>query len=332
VPKWVAGARMGPYTLKEPVGEGSAAAVWRAVYDGPGGVRKQVALKLIKGPARSETLEAVRREAKITARLQHPNIVDVLGVEIHAGALMVSMEYIGGGTLRELLQRARGANVALPVAAILRLTIDVLRALEKAHGREASKRPAVFHRDLKPENILLDAGGRGKVVDFGLAKLHGETALTAPGKIKGTHRYIPPEIWKGSRDFHPGCDLFALGCIVYEMATGSKLFGGGTGEIIDAIVNRTAADEARLVAERTPALGPIVEGLLRRDPADRYARAGDVLAHLVPLAVTRGGDIGLFLRLLRAREKGLPVGKGLAGALRNLDDPRWTVLLPAGTA
>ncbi len=305
---WTAGTRLGPYKLRAKAGEGSAATVWLASYKGPGGVRKRVALKLIKGAASKATYDAVCREAQITARLQHPNIVDVLGVEIHDGALMVSMEYLAGGNLRELLRRAEKAGALFPGWLIASLAVDILRALERAHGPGDGRRPVILHRDLKPENVLLDATGRAKLTDFGIAKLLGETGHTAPGIIKGTHRYIPPEVWKGSRDFHPRGDLFAVGCILFELATGRKLFAGGIGAIMDAISDRTSGEEGAMVADTCPAFAPVIERLLRRAPERRYQRAEDVLRDVLAMDVRRQGvdDVAAWMARLGLRRRPAP--------------------------
>lgn len=325
------GTVLGPYTLRAPLGEGAAATVWLAELDGPGGVRKNVALKLIKGPPDQRVYKTILREARITARLQHPNVVDVLGVEIQGGALFVSMEYVGGGTLRELIRRVKGLGVGFPQSVVVDLLIDILRGLAHAHGTPESKRPPVLHRDLKPENVLLDVTGGAKVGDFGLAKVIGEATMTAPGHIKGTNRYVPPEIWRGGRDFHPRGDLFAVGCMLYELVTLRRLFDGSMEEILRAIMGRTAAQEAESVARVAPGLAPVVERLLLRDPEARYQRAEDVLEELMPLRDGLGavGDVGVFVGLLRQREgAGAPVSGGLAARLSRSADPRWAVLAP----
>ncbi len=326
-PRFTPGDKLGPYTLRSPLGEGVAAEVWLASVEGAGGVRRNVALKLIKGPPDREVYDNILREARIAGRLQHPNIVDVLGVEIQGKALFVVMHYVAGGTLRELVSRIKRAELGVPHSVTVDLMVDVLRGLARAHGDASMERPQVLHRDLKPENVLLDLSGCARVTDFGMAKLIGEATMTAVGQIKGTQRYVAPEIWAGTRDFHPRCDLFAVGCMLYELVTLKRLFPGGLIEVIELIRNRSAEQEAADVDLIAPPLAPIVYGLLRRDPDARYQAAQDVIDDLAPTRNALGypGDVGDFLRALAAVEskKTLP---RLRARLEPSDDRHWAAL------
>lgn len=326
MPKWTAGQQFGPYTLRRQLGEGAAAEVWLAGSTGPGGIRRKVALKMVKGPPEKGTLDAILREAQICARLQHPNIVDVLGVEIHEGSLLVAMQYVAGGTLRELVRRVKRLGLGFPQSVIVDLLVDVLRGLARAHGTEGMNRPQVLHRDLKPENVLLDVTGRGVLADFGMAKLIGETSKTTLGRIKGTQRYVAPEIWQGTRAFHPRCDLFAVGCILYELVTLRRLMEGDFNAIIHAVVERTAEEEAAEIAKVAPKLAPVAQKLLERDPDARYQTARDVIDDLKPARRGRGApaDVAEFLMALSALEQGrgseVPA---LRDRLQRSRDPRW---------
>ncbi|MCO4772262.1 MAG: serine/threonine protein kinase [Deltaproteobacteria bacterium] len=328
MPSWSEGTRLGPYELRAKLGEGQAAAVWLASLAGVGGIRKKVALKLIKGAPDPGVLDEIRREGKLMARLQHPNIVDVLGVEIHSGALMVAMEYVGGGTLRQLISLVKHYDLQFPQSVIVSLMVDVLRGLRRAHGSPTSTRPSVLHRDLKPENMLLDVTGRAKVTDFGIAKVLGETGKTAPGMIKGTHRYVPPEIWTGQAPYLPRSDLFAVGCVLYELVTLRRLFDGTMFEIMNDATHRDAAEEAAVVAGVLSDLAPVVLRLLERDPERRYQSAADVLTDLLPLGQQQApADAGLFHEVVGAKvRKKNVLPPPLRARLLVSNDPGWARL------
>lgn len=329
--EWSTGSRLGPYELVTKLGEGQVASVWLARAESSGGICKQVALKLIKGPVDEDVYASIQREGKLMGRLQHPNIVDVLGVETHDGSLMVSLEYLGGGTLRRLISQVKtvGVGVGFPQSVVVDLGVDVLRGLSRAHGYSGMQDSVVLHRDLKPENVLLDLTGRAKVTDFGLAKVIGETSKTAPGIIKGTHRYVAPEVWRGARDIGPMTDLFAVGCILFELITLRRLFQGSAKEIMEAATSRTADEEARWVAEVAPDLAPVVANLLRRDPAERYQCAEEVIDDLQPRRYSCGavGDTGLYYELIQRRLEGRgPSTPSLRARLAASADPGWAAL------
>ena len=324
-----AGDQVGPYRLERPLGEGAAAVVWLASITGPGGFRKQVALKLLKATEDDRLVADLLREARLTALLAHPNTVSVLGVDQDDGQFYVAMELVEGGTLRELVSRVKRAHLGFPLSVILDLGIDIARGLDHAHtATDPEGQPlSVLHRDLKPENILLDSTGRARLTDFGLAKVLGEATRTAIGDIKGTSRYVPPEVWKGSRDFHPRGDLFALGCILYELVTLRRLFDGPMQTVFEQITKRDSTTEAAAVREVAPALEPIVERLVRRDPISRYQSAADVLRDLQPLRQAAAGEPGVDLfRRLAIAEPASAAEDPAAERLLVSRDPRWVAL------
>ena len=276
------GKQIGRFTLGRTLGEGAHAEVWLAIDGGAAGFQRQVALKLLKADDDEALVGDLLREARLTASLRHPNIVDVFSVGEAGGSFWLAMEYIEGGTLRELTSRVKRAQLGYPVSVILDLGIGIARGLSMAHTAtdEAGAPLQIVHRDLKPENILLDPVGAPRITDFGVAKVIGERTATKLGVVKGTSRYVPPEIWMGGRDFHPRGDLFALGCILYELVTLRRLFDGPMQAILDQITRRTASEEAAHVAEVAPDLAAIVERLLERDPGARYQEAAEVIEDL----------------------------------------------------
>ncbi|MCP4871189.1 MAG: serine/threonine protein kinase [Proteobacteria bacterium] len=226
------GTTVGVYELTKRLGEGAAAEVWLATMIGVGGFKKKVAIKLLKGSLSEERTEALINEARLTALLAHLNIVDVLTVETAGDGFFLAMEYVPGGTLRELTSRVKEANVGFPQSVIVDLCIGIARGLGAAHEQ------SILHRDLKPENVLLDHG-TARIIDFGLARASEEASGEASG-VRGTARYVPPGVWRKQADIGPPSDLFALGCMLFEMVTLKQLFQGTPAEIIAQMKGRGA--------------------------------------------------------------------------------------------
>ncbi len=307
--------------------------VWLALESSTLGFQKEVALKLLKGSGDEKQAADLMREARLAAILRHPNIVDILGVDKVDDTLFVAMEYVDGGTLWKLRERLAVADIRLPLSVICDLGIGIARGLGHAHQtRDADGKPlAIIHRDLKPENVLLDAAGTPKIADFGIAKVLGEGTATDVGTLKGTAAYVAPEIWKGGRDFLPRVDLFALGCILWELATLKRLFEGPIQAIFGQVTLRTAAEDVEPLRQSHPGLAPIVERLLLRDEDARYQDAATLIRDLEELRLDAGpaGDVGTFLRLLgQVDTEGDSAGMSFASAerLRSSPDPRWAEL------
>lgn len=336
--RWHDGERLGRYELKKKLGAGAFAEVWLADEVGELGFRKKVALKLLKSSDDEERVEELLSEARLVAVLSHPNIVGITRIEPEP-VFHMAIEYVDGGTVLELIERMTASELVMPPSVVLKVGLDVARALEVAHhhiGQDGKPRPIV-HRDLKPANILLARSGFAKVADFGLAKAVGDATATATGMLKGTPAYVAPEIWKGQREFGPPIDLFALGCILYEMAVGHRLMLGSTiPEIFAKASMGKAEEEANELAEWCPPLVPIVRRLLERDPADRYEDTRPLIRDLeqAEMLIARGADLETFLTLL---EQVSPVDDGepppLSGSIRlpTKTDPVWAAFLKETT-
>ncbi|MCX5417289.1 serine/threonine-protein kinase [Streptomyces sp. NBC_00059] len=201
------------YRLDSPLGQGGMGEVWKA-YDVELG--RAVALKtMLTGGTTDGPVRRFRREAAIGARLQHPGITVVHDVGVHENRLFIVMELLVGEDLAHVLARSPDG---LAVAEAVGLTWQAAEALEAAHARE------VVHRDLKPANLFLQADGRLKICDFGIARTAEATAgLTVTGRPFGTPPYMAPEQWRGERA-GTACDLYALGCVLYALVTGAPPF------------------------------------------------------------------------------------------------------------
>jgi tRNA A-37 threonylcarbamoyl transferase component Bud32 len=258
-------ALSGRYTIVKELGQGGMATVYLA-HD----VRhdRNVALKVLR-PELSAILGAERflAEIKTTANLQHPHILSLFDSGEADGTVFYVMPYVEGESLRDRIKREQ----QLPIDEAVRITREVLDALEYAHQHR------VVHRDIKPENILLH-GGHAMVADFGIAlaasKVEGSTRMTETGMSLGTPHYMSPEQAMGERVITGKADVYATGCVLYEMLTGEPPF---TGSSAQAVFARVLTDEPRPLTLQRKTIPPHVEGAVRtalqKLPADRFASA-----------------------------------------------------------
>ncbi|HEV2283552.1 MAG TPA: protein kinase [bacterium] len=263
----------GRYELQQPLGSGGMAAVYRA-WDREGA--RPCAVKVLADVlARDDAFRRrFRHEAASAGGLTHPRIVTVYGWGQDGLRQFIAMEYVGGGTLQERLQRdGRMAETeALAIAA------EVADALAYAHGRH------VVHRDIKPHNILLTEDGHVKVADFGIALTLDATSLTRPGTVMGSAPYLSPEQAKGD-PAGPASDQYALGIVLYEMLAGRVPFSG---EAPVAVALKHLHEAPRSLRDLRPDVSPgtaaVVERLLGKDPRERYPNAAALAAELHRLA------------------------------------------------
>jgi len=219
------GTRFGPYQVLERIGAGGMGEVWRAQDTT---LKRDVAVKALPESFATDAdrLARFRREAEILASLNHPNIATIYGLEQSEGQTVIVMELVAGPTLAD-----RIAEGPIPADEALAIARQVADALEAAHGRQ------IVHRDLKPANIKLRDDGTVKVLDFGISKpvdaraISGGTpvmttpAVTQTGVILGTAAYMSPEQARG-RPVDQRTDIWAFGCLLFEMLTGQPAFGG----------------------------------------------------------------------------------------------------------
>jgi len=275
------GTRLGPYEILSAIGAGGMGEVYRARDTR---LDRTVAIKVLPGhvsgdPALHERFE---REARSVAALNHPHICTLHDVGRQDGTDFIVLEYLEGETLA-----ARLAKGPLPLDQVLAIAVQIADALNKAH------RAGVIHRDLKPGNIMLTKSG-AKLLDFGLAKVTqavvaasglsiaptGITPITMQGTILGTLQYMAPEQIEG-QEADARTDLFAFGCVLYEMVAGKPAFHGNTqASLIGAILKDTPAPMATVQPLAPPALERVVMACLAKSPEDRWQSARDVLREL----------------------------------------------------
>ena len=268
---FVVNQKLSKYTLLEPIGEGGMGQVYRARMDGAHGFEKEVAIKRLReAVARGETFDprALINEGRIGGQLQHPNVVEVFELGEHDGSLFIAMELIDGVALSKILRSFRANSMLIPVNVALDIAAQACRGLAYAHNyeRRYGKHEPVVHRDLKPSNIMVTTRGITKILDFGIARSESsEMATTDSGVAKGTPLYMSPEHLAGIKPFPAQADIFSLGVILYELATGKLLFGAGSLPEIIGRVQWLDLDKATAEADAAiPGLGEILNECLNR--------------------------------------------------------------------
>lgn len=279
-------ACFGRYRIVRELGRGGMGIVYQA--EDPE-LRRTVALKILRQRDDPEMTERFLREARMSATLDHPGIVPIHEVNIHAGTPYYVMAFVEGSTLGEAI--ARGAWAGMRERA--RLVLESAEAVAHAHARR------VIHRDLKPSNILIDPAGHAHVVDFGLAKqMDDATRLTSTGVLLGTPHYMSPEQLRGQVDaMGPPSDVYALGVVLYEAMTGKPPFEGRSAAEVIANALAHEPESPRRRDTRVPLdLETIVLKSLAKEPARRY-----------PTAREFADEVGRFLRgeAIAARREGL---------------------------
>ncbi|MBI3565580.1 MAG: protein kinase [Elusimicrobia bacterium] len=269
-PRWVPQRLAGKFEVGRELGSGGMGVVYEGFDSSLG---RPVAIKRLREELRRDPKEAARflSEAKLVARLKHPNIVEVYAVVDEGGELFLVFERVTGRTLHDLLSREK----RLPFQRARDLFRGVCAALDEAHKR------AVIHRDLKPANIMIEATGRARVMDFGIARLAEDAVSRVTRTVVGTPLYMAPEQEQGVS--RRESDLFAAGVCFYETLTGSRPFdGAGPGLLIDKL--HRAYEPASKRLERAPAgLDDFFARALEPDPEKRFPTATEFLRGLESL-------------------------------------------------
>ncbi len=298
------GQTISHYRIVEQIGAGGMGIVFKA-HDSR--LDRPVALKFLpeKLAQQPQALDRFRREARAASALNHPGICTIYDIGEQDGRAFIAMEFIDGETLRSHIH-----GKPLPLEELLGLGIQISEALEAAHAE------GIIHRDIKPANIFVTKRGRAKVLDFGLAKLvpkgisaaneganDGASAAfgddqqdsnSIVGIISGTPSYMSPEQVRGD-GLDSRTDIFSLGLVLYEMATGRQAFSGGTGGIIiEAVLTRPPVPVRNINPDTPPALEEIIDKALHKDRNQRYQHAADLRADLQRLKreTDSGSELG----------------------------------------
>lgn len=292
------GAKLGPFEILDTLGTGGMGEVYRAQDTR---LDRVVAIKVLPAhlSASPELKQRLEREAKVISSLSHPHICTLFDVGHDEDTTYLVMEHLEGETLAARLEKG-----SLPMEQVLAFGIQIADALDRAH------KSGVVHRDMKPGNVMLTASGV-KLLDFGLAKQHASDSstsgadlsqmltqspdsanLTAAGTILGTFQYMAPEQIEGG-EVDARSDIFALGAVLYEMATGHKAFSGKSqASLIGSIMQSQPEPVSRVTALSPPAFDRVIEACLAKDPEERWHTAHDVRLQLQWIA-EGGSQIGL---------------------------------------
>jgi serine/threonine protein kinase len=264
--------RLHKFELHERIGEGAMGVVWKA-YDSV--LRRFVALKLLNPSfGRTQELrERFHREARAAAALQHPNIVTVYDLGESDGQLFIAMELVEGRDLSDLIS----VRAPLPLEHKLDVVIELLQGLGYAHAR------GVIHRDVKPSNVRMASDGRVKIMDFGIARLQNADRTGSGAVIVGTPSYMAPEqITNG--EITPATDVFAVGCLLYELLTYERPFEAETVHGVFYQVLSTTPKPLRTVAPSIPAsLERVTLKAMAKTPHERFASADEFRSSLLGL-------------------------------------------------
>lgn len=264
---------LGRYKILGELGRGAMGAVYRAVDPL---IDREVAIKTLLPNLPPEVMDEVRerflREARSAGRLNHPSIVTIFDVGEHEGMAYIAMELINGHSLQDILRHPQ----RLAFGTIANIAAQIAEALD--HAQQMS----IVHRDVKPANVMVDASARAKLTDFGVAYVPSST-MTQAGTALGSPRYMSPEQVLG-RPIDPRSDIFSLGVVLYEMLARRTPFEEPQDSTVFPLMTRIAGaphPRLRTLDPRIPeAFEPIVDRALAKDPAQRYARAGDMARDL----------------------------------------------------
>lgn len=322
----------GRYELVRRLAVGGMAEIYLARETGLAGFERLVIVKRILPNLAADTdfIDMFLDEARLAARLSHPNIVHIYELGEHEGTYFIAMEYVPGGDLHELLARRRG--VLPPLDDSLHVVSEVCAGLQFAHALAGPDGTplGVVHRDVTPKNVLLSVDGVVKVMDFGIAKARAKLSVTRPGDIKGTFSYMAPEQARGER-VDRRADIYAVGTLLYRLMTGTPAYPQ-TGNALLAAVRAGQFVRPRKV---NPELPPVIEDVILRamslEPKDRFATCGALRRDLGEAARSLGlhGDSESLAAMVRESFPSVPgatVPVEAPGALAVLAVPKGTAV------
>jgi eukaryotic-like serine/threonine-protein kinase len=269
--------RVGPYEVTELLAAGGMAEIFVGHKPGPGGFEKQLVIKKIaKKLLGDREIEAMFvDEARVQAHLDHPNIVQIYDFGEEKGSYFMAMELVHGATLRWVIDNANAVRRPIPMQHALRIAADVLCGLHYAHERtdDDGTPLKLVHRDISPVNVLISRAGIAKLCDFGVAKSELQRVMTRAGIVKGKFRYMSPEQINGE-PLDRRADLFAVGCVLWEMLVGRRLFDHPNEDDVVATIRR---GDYPAPSEYRPGVPRPVDRILRRalhpDRAKRFKSA-----------------------------------------------------------
>ena len=268
------------YELLKKLATGGMAEIFLAKQSGLEGFEKVVVLKRILGHLAQdeEFVSMFLDEARIAAKLSHPNIVQIYDLGKSESSYYIAMEYVSGRNVQHLMMKQQGKGGSLPVEHVCRIMAGVCDGLYYAHSRKDydGKPLNIIHRDISPQNILVSFAGGVKVVDFGIAKATTQLAQTRAGVLKGKYAYMSPEQVRGAKIDHRS-DLFAVGLVMYEMLTGQRAFERDSSlKTLKAIVQEKPLNPRELNPDVPMEVVKLLSKALEKNPDRRYKTAQEM--------------------------------------------------------
>jgi len=281
---------IGRYAIYDAIATGGMATIHLGRLSGPVGFAKTVAVKRLHAQFAHdpEFVAMFLDEARLAARIQHPNVVQTLDVVSTDGELFLVMEYVRGETLSRLVRAAHSAGESVPPRIVVALISGVLQGLHAAHEAvdDSNRALALVHRDVSPQNVLVGLDGTARLLDFGVAKAENKTSSTREGQLKGKLLYMSPEQLEGE-DVDRRTDIYATAIVLFEALTGKRMFSGKSE---GAQIAKITRGEIVLPSSMDPALAPF-DAVLKKAAAlaasDRHATAREfalALEKIVPPA------------------------------------------------
>jgi serine/threonine protein kinase len=268
----------GRYELVKRIGMGGMAEVFLARQHGLMGFEKRVVLKRILPQYSSQAafVSMFLEEARLAARISHPNVVQIFDLGQVGNQYFIAMEYVQGRDLAQLLRAAKEHGIFMPVEVACRLVMGICAGLQAAHTclDNQGKRVVIVHRDISPHNVLVDTEGNVKVTDFGIAKVANSSGKTDPGVVKGKINYIAPELFVGQAPADGRVDIFAAGVILYQCLTNAlPYFRSTDAATMRAILQDPVPPLSQYRSDLPAELDLIISKALARDPNERYPTA-----------------------------------------------------------
>jgi eukaryotic-like serine/threonine-protein kinase len=282
---------VGRYAIHEEIAAGGMATVHLGRRLGPVSFSRTVAIKRLHAhlAREPEFVAMFLDEARLAARVRHPNVVPTLDVVTAHGQPFLVMEYVQGESLARLLGslRSRGERISVPIACSV--LVGMLQGLHAAHeaSNDIGESLGIVHRDVSPQNVLVGLDGVTRVLDFGIAKAAGRLQTTREGQLKGKLGYTAPKLIRGGAVTR-AADIYSAGVVLWETLTGERLFAGDNdANVLERVLFAEVAAPSRRATDLTPDLDPIVLRALDREPARRFATAREMaraIEALVPIA------------------------------------------------
>jgi serine/threonine-protein kinase len=274
------GKRLDRFELVAELASGGMATVYLARLSGVGGFQRFVAIKRLH-PHLAKDAEFIQMfldEARLAARIHHPNVVPILEIGQSADGYYLVMEYIEGDTLGRLLARSAQAQTKFPPHVGVRIVLDTLAGLHAAHElKDDDGKPLeCVHRDVSPQNVLVGVDGSSRITDFGVARATSRLSTTRTGQLKGKLAYMAPEQARGLKDVDRRADVFAMGTVLWEALACKRLFkGDGEADTLNRVLHEPIPNVRSVNPEVPAALETVVTRALDRDRDKRFSSAAE---------------------------------------------------------